>query len=439
VSWIVTTFAGPGRDSGHCTSGRHDHARRLAEGLVERAELCGHRPFSGRGPDPVSICAGRRRRRAAPATHLGAALRDTCAIRVVRPYITSGQPGRLCHLVLSIAEQTSADLVEQHPCIVASAGCRLAAVRWKAGAVSPSANAMCCPRCRPIRPRRRSPRLWVCPGDGQHHLKKIFAKLGGAQPDGSPRAPAHLTDRNDDGAPSPSPRLRKPDPRGSPCRSSGPGLSITRGATGAWSWRQTMRKLIRLGMGLGAGLFTSAAALAQDPSLEEVVVTAQKRSERLQDVPNPGGRVHARPFRTPASAARRTSWPRFPTWNLRSGRHLPQQLRGRPRLAQVTNADPPIAVIVDGVPQVDQKQFNMQLFDLEQIEVLKGPQGSLYGRDAIGGHGHQHAQSDRQLSGYADVTAGNGRVLNTTAGLSGRSAATRCCSAFLAIICTRVA
>ncbi len=181
-----------------------------------------------------------------------------------------------------------------------------------------------------------------------------------------------------------------------------------------------MRKLIRLGMGLGAGLFTSAAALAQDPSLEEVVVTAQKRSERLQDVP-----IQVDVFTAQAisdSGIRSTSdfvaqVPNMTFDRADTYRNSFVVVRG---LAQVTNADPPIAVIVDGVPQVDQKQFNMQLFDLEQIEVLKGPQGSLYGRDAIGGAVIINTRNPTgHSSGYADVTAGNGASVNTTAGLSG--------------------
>ena len=42
-------------------------------------------------------------------------------------------------------------------------------------------------------------------------------------------------------------------------------------------------------------------------------------------------------------------------------------------------------MVVDGVQQVNPAQFNQDLFDIEQIEVLKGPQGGLYGRNAIGG------------------------------------------------------
>jgi iron complex outermembrane receptor protein len=54
-------------------------------------------------------------------------------------------------------------------------------------------------------------------------------------------------------------------------------------------------------------------------------------------------------------------------------------------ITQNRNSEPSVAVIVDGVQQVNPAQFNQDLFDIEQIEVLKGPQGGLYGRNAIGG------------------------------------------------------
>ncbi|HSQ96967.1 MAG TPA: TonB-dependent receptor [Croceibacterium sp.] len=54
-------------------------------------------------------------------------------------------------------------------------------------------------------------------------------------------------------------------------------------------------------------------------------------------------------------------------------------------ITQARNSEPSVAVVVDGVQQVNPAQFNQDLFDIQQIEVLKGPQGALYGRNAIGG------------------------------------------------------
>jgi len=180
-----------------------------------------------------------------------------------------------------------------------------------------------------------------------------------------------------------------------------------------------MKKNVQWVLWFAAAAIGTTPAIAQE-TLDEVVVTAQKRTERLQDVPiqvdvfsaqavSDAGIKNTQDFITYVP---NMTFDRADTY-----RNSFVVVRG---LAQVTNADPPIAVVVDGVPQVDQKQFNMRLFDLDQIEVLKGPQGTLYGRDAIGGAVIINTRRpSQQLSGYAGVTAGNGESIDTTAGLSG--------------------
>ncbi len=54
-------------------------------------------------------------------------------------------------------------------------------------------------------------------------------------------------------------------------------------------------------------------------------------------------------------------------------------------ISQARNSEPSVAVLVDGVLETNPAEFNQELFDIKQIEVLKGPQGALYGRNAIGG------------------------------------------------------
>lgn len=89
-------------------------------------------------------------------------------------------------------------------------------------------------------------------------------------------------------------------------------------------------------------------------------------------------------------------------------------------IASVTNADPPIAVVVDGVPQVDQKQLNEQLFDIKDIQVLKGPQGTLYGRDALGGAiVIQTKPPTRHFTASADLSYGNGGMFDARGEASG--------------------
>jgi iron complex outermembrane receptor protein len=70
--------------------------------------------------------------------------------------------------------------------------------------------------------------------------------------------------------------------------------------------------------------------------------------------------------------------------------------------------EPSVSVYVDDVYQADRVQTFMDLADLEQIEVLKGPQGTLYGRNATGGAIKIRTRGPtEQLEGSAQVTAGN--------------------------------
>jgi iron complex outermembrane receptor protein len=54
-------------------------------------------------------------------------------------------------------------------------------------------------------------------------------------------------------------------------------------------------------------------------------------------------------------------------------------------ISQARNSEPSVAVLIDGVQMANPSQFNQELFDIDTIQVLKGPQGALYGRNAIGG------------------------------------------------------
>ncbi len=67
-------------------------------------------------------------------------------------------------------------------------------------------------------------------------------------------------------------------------------------------------------------------------------------------------------------------------------------------ISQARNSEPSVAVQVDGVLQTNPAQFNQELFDIQQIEVLKGPQGGALRpqRHRRGDHRH-HQGSDRRI------------------------------------------
>ena len=135
--------------------------------------------------------------------------------------------------------------------------------------------------------------------------------------------------------------------------------------------------------------------VAEDPALpvadqegedeETIYVTARRRTEILQDVPAAitaftDDTIEAAGIERPIDFINLTS-----NVNLVETQNAGNAFIVIRGITQARNSEPSVAVIVDGVQQVNPAQFNQELFDIEQIEVLKGPQGGLYGRNAIGG------------------------------------------------------
>ena len=89
-------------------------------------------------------------------------------------------------------------------------------------------------------------------------------------------------------------------------------------------------------------------------------------------------------------------------------------------LSQTRNGEPPVAVVVDDVLQINSGTFDQPLFDLAGIEVLRGPQGALYGRNATGGAIIINTKMPtNDFAGYVNVHAGNGNEFGAQASISG--------------------
>jgi iron complex outermembrane recepter protein len=120
-------------------------------------------------------------------------------------------------------------------------------------------------------------------------------------------------------------------------------------------------------------------------SLEEVVVTARKRDESQLDVP-----VAINVFTAADIEAAGIERPQdfidlTPNMSLVQTQNQGTSFVTVRGISQARNSEPSVAVLIDGVLMANPSQFNQELVDIESIEVLKGPQGALYGRNAIGG------------------------------------------------------
>ncbi len=135
-------------------------------------------------------------------------------------------------------------------------------------------------------------------------------------------------------------------------------------------------------LGLGG-----AAALAQDATrtsvLEEVIVTAEKRSVNIQDVPVAVS-AYTSETRTLLGVNTVEDLARFtPSVAYRNDDRL--AIRGVGRLTNAVGTDPAVALYSDGVFSTSMADTSTPSLFIERTEILRGPQGTLYGRNSVGG------------------------------------------------------
>jgi iron complex outermembrane recepter protein len=129
----------------------------------------------------------------------------------------------------------------------------------------------------------------------------------------------------------------------------------------------------------------AAPATAQGTDLEEIVVTARKRDESLLDVPVVVSAYNAAEIESAGILRPQDFIALTPNMTMVQTQNQGTSFVVVRGISQARNSEPSVAVLIDGVLMANPSQFNQELFDIESIEVLKGPQGALYGRNAIGG------------------------------------------------------
>src|SRR5512139_3767827 len=135
----------------------------------------------------------------------------------------------------------------------------------------------------------------------------------------------------------------------------------------------------------GSGVVTVDVALTVGGLAQTVTVTARRRDELLLDVP-----VAVNTFTADVIKAAGIDRPQdfvalTPNMSLVQTQNQGTSFVTVRGISQARNSEPSVAVLIDGVQMANPSQFNQELFDIDNIQVLKGPQGALYGRNAIGG------------------------------------------------------
>ena len=144
----------------------------------------------------------------------------------------------------------------------------------------------------------------------------------------------------------------------------------------------------------GAAAYPAAAASQEKPAdpglnLEEVLVTtARFRTEALTDVPIAistlsGDQLAERGLNNVQDIARSVPTMEFRTNASNKDRSV--FIRGVGTISTSPGVEPSVSTVLDGVVLARPGQSTLELFDIERIEVLRGPQGSLFGRNASAG------------------------------------------------------
>ena len=148
----------------------------------------------------------------------------------------------------------------------------------------------------------------------------------------------------------------------------------------------------------GSAALTAAPTFAQQGAagIEEVVVTARKREESLQEVPIAitaftEDTIDKAGIGRPADFI--SLMPNVTIVDTANVGDTQVSIRG---VVSTRDAEATFAYVVDGILSTNPNSFNEELVDVQQIEVLKGPQGALYGRNAVAGRNSGDDQAARR-------------------------------------------
>src|ERR1700722_16389765 len=171
---------------------------------------------------------------------------------------------------------------------------------------------------------------------------------------------------------------------------------------------------------LGVVLAVEPVLAAESDELEEIVVTARKREEAIQNVPITEDVFTQQAIQSAGIESPRDFVAMVPNMTLVEVQNVGNSFITIRGISQARNSEPSVAVLVDGVLETNPYEFDQELTDIQQIEVLKGPQGALYGRDAIGGAIIiRTADLSDHFEGTARVGVGNGLSEKAQVAVSG--------------------
>ncbi|MFV3075898.1 TonB-dependent receptor [Niveispirillum fermenti] len=155
------------------------------------------------------------------------------------------------------------------------------------------------------------------------------------------------------------------------------------------------KPMLKLRLAAGTAAFgllgLTGGAMAQEGGgvlLEEIIVTAQKRVQNLQDVPLAISVVTGAQLEQANINSAEQLFQRVPTITFRKGntnKDSAISIRGVGTISFASGIEPSVSTVIDGVVYARTGQQTADFLDLERVEVLRGPQGSIFGKNASAG------------------------------------------------------
>jgi len=184
-----------------------------------------------------------------------------------------------------------------------------------------------------------------------------------------------------------------------------------------------LSQAVAAAIALGAMPTFAAQGDEESVSLQAVTVTATRRAESLQKVPVAVSVVDGEQLERDNRNGVASIVQQVPSLNFRTGasnKDTSLFIRGVGTISTSPGVEPTVATVIDGVVYGRPGQATLDLLDLERIEVLRGPQGTLFGKNASAGVLNIVTKAPtEETHGYIDQSYYSGNESRTRFGIGG--------------------
>ena len=181
-----------------------------------------------------------------------------------------------------------------------------------------------------------------------------------------------------------------------------------------------LKQTVATAVALSLAPLASTQAQEGASEMEEVVVTARKRAESLQEVPIAITAFTEQTIRRAGIERPADFISLMPNVTIVDTANIGDTQVSIRGIVSTRDAESTFAYVVDGILSTNPNSFNEELVDVQQIEVLKGPQGALYGRNAVAGAILVTTKEPgEEFEGKVSVGAGNADLKKASLRLAG--------------------